>query len=500
MATRRTFEGTDLEALLSQVRSQLGDDARIISAEKTRSGGVGGFFVKEQYVVVAEARRAERRPAAPSKPAAPRQKVPSALAIGAVPPRQAPGLPAAPSRPAANTMDRLLAMADAVSAKEIAATRATPALPAPAQAAPRRLAPAQAASASAAAVRAADAARRSSFDLLSSRTAAPAVSGAPRPAPPVESVFARAERMGPVIDLTDPSPRAGGGVRPRLPRLDGEEIVVAHTATGKRLGRLRPAFSDAPRLRRSELGRTTVGEDLEDDIEPPRWAAASPARRERQRSAGAAVASRDALIDLGVPSGLIEVADVTSDELAEMFAELAPETTPATVGQVTVFIGELDSARALAERLGAETVVAAPTTPDGVSAWLVLRDPESARARRSKWTSRSAPTVVAIDGSPLSSDPEWVMAMVDAVMPDHLHLVVDASWDMRLLGDWVRGLTSVVGEDCVVIDLVGADRAARPAAVLGLGLPVETLDGRDADGRTWADLLVSHLLANRMGA
>lgn len=501
MATRRTFEGTDLEALLGQVRSQLGEDARIISAEKTRSGGLGGFFVREQYVVVAESRRAERRQSAPASPAATpaRIKVPSAVALGAarVP---APALPAPARRSAvpvaapANTLDRLLAMADAVSEREMAATRA--ATPAPMR---RVAAPTGTATAVSASVRAADAARRSSFDLLSSRTSSPSVSGAPRPAAPVDSVFARAERMGPVIDLTDSASRQAG-VRPRMPRLDGDEIVVAHTATGKRLGRLKPAFADAPRLRRSDLTEVDRDDEGQVELDPPTWVAASPARRTRQRSAGAAVASRDALVDLGVPSELIALADVTSDELAEMLEDLPAGTAPVMPGEITVFIGELAAARALAASTGAETVIAAPTTPEGVSAWLVLRDPEGARHRRAKWLGRAMPTVVAIDGSPLGSDPEWVMAMIDAVMPDRLHLVVDAQWPIHELGDWVSGLTSVVGEESVVIDLVGADRAERPAAVLGLGLPVETLDGRSADGRTWADLLVSHLLANRMGA
>jgi flagellar biosynthesis GTPase FlhF len=51
----RTFHGPDLEALLSEVRREMGSGARIVSATKERSGGVGGFFSKERYSVIAHA-------------------------------------------------------------------------------------------------------------------------------------------------------------------------------------------------------------------------------------------------------------------------------------------------------------------------------------------------------------------------------------------------------------------------------------------------------------
>ncbi|MGI5169925.1 hypothetical protein ACQEU3_36790 [Spirillospora sp. CA-253888] len=43
------LEGTDLEALLSQVRAEHGPDASIVSADRVRSGGFAGFFTRQRY-------------------------------------------------------------------------------------------------------------------------------------------------------------------------------------------------------------------------------------------------------------------------------------------------------------------------------------------------------------------------------------------------------------------------------------------------------------------
>ncbi|GAA3450622.1 hypothetical protein GCM10018962_24550 [Dactylosporangium matsuzakiense] len=54
MPTRLLLEGRDLEELLAQVRDEHGPDAVIISAEKVRSGGVGGLFGTQKYELTVE--------------------------------------------------------------------------------------------------------------------------------------------------------------------------------------------------------------------------------------------------------------------------------------------------------------------------------------------------------------------------------------------------------------------------------------------------------------
>ena len=48
------LEGTDIRALLQQVRDSYGSEARIVHAERIRSGGMGGFFAKQRYEVTVE--------------------------------------------------------------------------------------------------------------------------------------------------------------------------------------------------------------------------------------------------------------------------------------------------------------------------------------------------------------------------------------------------------------------------------------------------------------
>lgn len=67
MPTQLQLEGPDLETLLSRVRSEHGTGARIVQAEKVRSGGVGGFFAKQHFEITVEV-EAEPAPAEPAPP------------------------------------------------------------------------------------------------------------------------------------------------------------------------------------------------------------------------------------------------------------------------------------------------------------------------------------------------------------------------------------------------------------------------------------------------
>jgi len=49
---QQRLEGPDLEELLSKVRSDFGQAATIVEANRLRKGGLGGFFAKETYEVV----------------------------------------------------------------------------------------------------------------------------------------------------------------------------------------------------------------------------------------------------------------------------------------------------------------------------------------------------------------------------------------------------------------------------------------------------------------
>ncbi|MDP9798065.1 hypothetical protein J2S43_006577 [Catenuloplanes nepalensis] len=54
MPTRVLLEGPAIEPLLEQVRREYGTSVRIISADKVRTGGFGGFFAKQKYELSVE--------------------------------------------------------------------------------------------------------------------------------------------------------------------------------------------------------------------------------------------------------------------------------------------------------------------------------------------------------------------------------------------------------------------------------------------------------------
>ena len=54
MPTRIVLEGPQLEPLLAQVSDEYGGRAKIVSANKVRSGGLAGFFAKERFELSVE--------------------------------------------------------------------------------------------------------------------------------------------------------------------------------------------------------------------------------------------------------------------------------------------------------------------------------------------------------------------------------------------------------------------------------------------------------------
>ena len=54
MTTTQKFEGLEMAALLDEVHATLGPTARVISANRCRSGGLAGFFARESFEVTVE--------------------------------------------------------------------------------------------------------------------------------------------------------------------------------------------------------------------------------------------------------------------------------------------------------------------------------------------------------------------------------------------------------------------------------------------------------------
>ncbi|QIK84290.1 hypothetical protein [Sanguibacter sp. HDW7] len=54
MSRRLLLEGPDLDALVARARREHGPRAKVVQAERVRSGGVGGFFAKEYFEVLVD--------------------------------------------------------------------------------------------------------------------------------------------------------------------------------------------------------------------------------------------------------------------------------------------------------------------------------------------------------------------------------------------------------------------------------------------------------------
>ena len=66
------LDGPDLEELLLRARQEYGSDVRIVKADKVRTGGVGGFFAREQYELSIEVDEPFHEPPAASPKSAER--------------------------------------------------------------------------------------------------------------------------------------------------------------------------------------------------------------------------------------------------------------------------------------------------------------------------------------------------------------------------------------------------------------------------------------------
>ena len=51
LTNTQKYEGPDIATVLDRVRMEHGDNAKIVGANRCRSGGIAGFFAVESFVV-----------------------------------------------------------------------------------------------------------------------------------------------------------------------------------------------------------------------------------------------------------------------------------------------------------------------------------------------------------------------------------------------------------------------------------------------------------------
>jgi len=499
--TRVLLEGPAIEPLLAQVRDEYGSSVRIISADKVRSGGFGGFFAKQHYELSVEVPDADERMDRPQRrqpTAEPPQTLEQLLARAESRDRIASEDRIAPEeRPVA--ADRLIGRDAGMSDADAAAGRPSFGGPDPGAAFAELMAGLDRADTSAFGGKPAPRPQAADPDRPESPTVRPfrpaqatgsPVNGGARSLPPVPSL---AELMG-GLGVGDtpafaPSPAANRaaqnpgpartaaaayGLTPTSPAPAGTGL--AETLAGLGLGA--PA-APAPTV------HATTG------AQPP--ATLRPAHLDPVRQN---------LMRVGMPEALVaEIVggDTYAGVLSVLAARPAAPEVPDAPGEILVLCGDLTHAlpigRKLCEQGGidqAHLMLGGPTAAGtGVHSSRVLGEPSVAATKAERLQNADHAWIVLVDAPVGGTDPIWVSDMCDAIGATAVWAVVDAT---RKTADTARHLRALGEVEALVVH--GVDITSDPATVLGLDLPIVSLDGKPATPHAWAAMLCARIAAD----
>lgn len=470
MPTRLLLEGSDLAELMAQVRAEFGPAARIVRAERVRTGGLAGFFARERYELTIDV------------PDAPVTTTPSLRARRAA-------LAGQSGAPALSGMDALLAAADAADG--------APALAAvPSQAGPDdapRVSTGEAAFA----------------DLLDQMRA---LSGLPP-----EDRVVEAEDLG----AYDARGRTGGATAAGgVAGAAGSQAAGAPVADSGAAGSPGP---DAGSTGASDLGSGSAGAD------PGSGAAGMPERDpgsagSLERAAGSAPGrapwtagsavpdpapgaptadpapstgpvTRHHLADLGVPAHLLTIVGDGPVQLSRLLAAVPPAPPlPRDPGSVLVVAGLPEDALRVAELLVLRHTSGGTVVRAG--------DLDAPAARRlttpavaARWRSQLDPgadlTVVAVGVTPGRSRESAAAELIAALDPSQVWAVADARSKPRDCTRWLGAVGAHRRIDALAV--TGLFDTSEPGTVLGLPVPVAWIDGVPASRMAWAAALGEHL-------
>jgi hypothetical protein len=486
--TRVLLEGPAIEPLLAQVRDEYGSRVRIISADKVRSGGVGGFFAKQHYELSVEV---------PDDSSEDRNDMAQRM------------------KPADNghTLERLLERAesqDRVDEKRPPAARAT---------------------------------GQQGFGTASPRTVTPATFGtasrsvadvAPPPRPVAENGFgaddgrsaalgdtgaAFAELMAGLdasghTEIERPSPKPKPPPREDVPTVRPFRPAAAEAPTHPKPPAAQPAHSHGPSLadRIGGLSPSTIEEDPEPPPAPVQSAAETyglnpdpvptvvPSRAPIQPAESDPVVRN--LISVGMPEHManqITGGDTYAGVLSVLAARPSAPGIPDGPGEILVLAGDLNITVPIARQLLDQIEVpenhlllAAPTTAGtGLHSSRLISTPEAAESRVEKLHSAEDSWIVVMDAPVGGTDPLWVNEMCDAIGATALWAIVDAT---RKTADTARHLRTLGEVESLVVH--GVELTADPASVLGLELPIFSLDGKPATPHAWAAMLCARIASD----
>jgi hypothetical protein len=453
------LEGPAIEPLLAQVREEYGSGVRIISADKVRSGGFGGFFAKQHYELSVEVPDSKPSPS-PVTPAA--QTLEQLLERAESRDRVLPDSTQDEEQPE-RAVGRFAGIGDtepAVGRRDLADTGAAFA------------------------------------ELMAGLDKADDLAGGirsvPRPTPKADSQTVRPFRPA---QATGQPVNGGNTVKPapHVPSL--AELMGGLGMSDEEAVAFDQAVSRAGPPRTPAEAYSAV---------PP---AAPPAEAPAVRTPTALrpIASDPVvmnLISVGMPESM--AAEITGgDTYAGVLTALAhrpaaPEI-PEAPGEILVLAGDLAHlvpiGKELLHRIGLDQshlLLAGPTSAGtGLHSSKVMHTAEDAAARAEKLQSADSAWIVMLDAPVGGTDSIWVNDICDALAATAVWAVVDAT---RKTKDTAKHLRALGDVEALVVHNV--ELTSDPATVLGLDLPIVSLDGKPATPHAWAAMLCARIAAD----
>ncbi|GAA2913083.1 hypothetical protein GCM10010443_89730 [Actinoplanes cyaneus] len=532
MPTRVLLEGPAIEPLLAQVRDEYGSRVRIVSADKVRSGGIGGFFAKQHYELSVEVPDAQEDSEDMARQTVAEngantlerllEQAESRDRFNAEQPVARPSAPKAGSPPAlgrpesrdAGIGDTGAAFAELMAGLDVAshlgeATRSGHRVRQPADPEVRPFTPATA---------------TDSPVNGGGRPSLPAaLPGRPgRGAPPGSPVSPAAGRVTPTP--VSPAPVASNPrpVSPAPVSLVPEETaphtrrVVQHNPQAAPIRTAEPSAAPPRAAFQTAAPPGPIRSAAEvyglpdDEPAPAPAAAAPPAPAPKPAPVRARTGDLDPvqtnLMRVGMPEEMarqITGGDTYAGVLSVLASRPAAPGIPDGPGEILVIAGEVHTAVPIAKQLleqihvdQTHLLLAAPSTAGtGLHSSRLISSPGAAESRADKLQTSDHPWIVVIDAPVGGTDEFWVNEMCDALGATALWAVVDAT---RKTADTARHLRNLGEVEALVVHSV--ELTADPASVLGLDVPIFSLDGKPATPHAWAAMLCARIAAEVMPA
>ncbi|MEU4687262.1 hypothetical protein [Actinoplanes sp. NPDC023714] len=552
------LEGPTIEPLLAQVRDEYGSGVKIISADKVRSGGIGGFFAKQHYELSVEvpdatedsdANMAQQTVAQNDtnnferllEQAESRDRV-------TTDPGQQPDLRSRREGRGAAFGDTGAAFADLMAGIDAASHTAggSPPRPAAAPARPRQneareepqtVRPFRPSAAGGAAVNRPLPAALPTVPSFPARPGAAApkeppmppmpaapMAGAPMTAAPMAATQVQQPTSAPVSPAhmsSAPMPHMPEPVAPIRTAMSAQ----ARAATPAPIRPSEPAavppraataapFSPAPaRAAAADVYGVDETPAPVSPAAPPAAVAPPPAPAPVTAAAVAPVAVTQPgdldpvqrnLVTVGMPEEMarkITGGDTYAGVLSVLAARPSAPGIPDGPGEILVLAGEVHATMPIAKQLleqvhvdQSHLLLAGPSTAGtGLHSSRLISSRSAAESRAEKLQSADHSWVVVIDAPVGGTDPFWVNDMCDALGATALWAVVDAT---RKTADTARHLRGLGDVEALVVHSV--ELTSDPASVLGLDVPIFSLDGKPATPHAWAAMLCARIAAEVM--